>query len=151
MTASPRLLEPADLLDRLLDLWTDPAHDDEVMMARFGSLYADPVVINDAPVPLPELVSRARMISNGLGDVSREVLDIIEGPAGRLAFAFRLRGRHVGPLPTALGPVPASGEHLDILGIDLLTLDGTGRIAAITVLSGLLDVLAGAGALELRT
>src|SRR3954454_19648475 len=104
MTASSRRLPAADLLDRLLDLWTDPSHADAVLLARFGSVYTDPVLINSVLVPLSELVDRARMISNGLGDVSREVIDVIEGPTGRVAFAFRIRGRHVGPLPTPLGP-----------------------------------------------
>jgi len=150
MTAQPRPLGAADLLDRLLDLWTEPAHDDAVLLAQFGSVYTDPVLINDVLVPLHELVDRARLISTGLGDVEREVIDVIEGPPGRVAFAFRLRGRHVGPLPTPLGPVAATGRQLDILGIDLLTVDETGRIATITVLSGLMDVLAGIGALELH-
>src|SRR4051794_37389422 len=150
MTPPPRRLTADDLLDRLLDLWTDPAHDDAVMLARFGSLYTDPVLVNGAPMALVQMVDRARMISNGLGDVSREVIDLLEDPAGRLAFAFRLRGRHVGPLPTPLGPVPATGRDLDVLGIDLVTVDETGHISAITVLSGLMDVLAGIGALELK-
>jgi hypothetical protein len=137
-----------ELLEQLLGLWTAPSEDDATMLRRFGELYTDPVVINGTPTPLTDLLARARLLSAGLADVSREVIDVVEAPS-QVAFAFRLRGRHVGPLPTPLGPVPATGQPFDILGIDILQLDEDGRIRSISVLSGLMDVLASAGAVRL--
>ncbi|MDQ1631396.1 MAG: hypothetical protein QOC80_1368, partial [Frankiaceae bacterium] len=119
--------------------------DDDEMLTRFHALYADPVLINGAPVPARDLLTRARAIAAGLADVQRTVLDVVEGPH-RVAFAFRLSGRHIGSLPTPAGPVAATSQQLDVLGIDILQLDADGRICAITVLSGLLDSLAGVGA-----
>jgi hypothetical protein len=142
--------DPGAVLDRLLDLWTAPVGDDAEIQARFATVYADPVLINGDPVTLGELVARARLIAAGLEDVRREVVDVVAAP-GRLAFAFRLSGRHVGPLPTPLGPIAGTGEQLDILGIDILQLDRDGRIGAISVLSGLMDVLATAGAIRIST
>jgi len=54
--------------------------------------------------------------------------------ADKLAIAFRQAGRHVGPLPTPLGPVPATGRRIEGLGMDILTLSG-GRISQIWVLA----------------
>ena len=136
------------LLERLLDLWTNPEQDDTVARARFAACYTDPVTINGEDVPIADLLVRARMLQAGLADVTRTVVDSVEGPH-RLAFAFRLAGRHVGPLPTPLGPVQGDGSRLDILGIDILQLDEDGRIRAISVLSGLMDALAASGALRL--
>lgn len=138
------------LLERLLDLWTNPEKDDTVARARFAACYTDPVTVNGEDVPIADLLIRARMLQSGLADVTRTVVDSLEGPH-RLAFAFRLSGRHVGPLPTPLGPVPGDGSPLDILGIDILQLDEDGRICAISVLSGLMDALATSGALRLAS
>jgi hypothetical protein len=138
------------ILERLLDLWTEPAGDDVQTRDRFAACYADPVVINGDPLALDDLIARARMLQTGLADVRRTVLDVVESPA-RLAFAFRLHGRHVGPLPTPLGPTEGDGAEIDILGIDILQLTPDGHIGAITVLSGLMDELAAAGRLALAT
>jgi hypothetical protein len=147
VTVQPAPTAPA-ILDRLLDLWTEPSQDEAEQVERFAICYTDPVVINGSPVALTDLVARARMLQAGLADVRRTVVDMVEGP-DRMAFAFRLRGRHVGPLPTPLGPVPATDRELDVLGIDILQLDGDGRISGISVLSGLMDELGAAGALRI--
>ena len=44
---------------------------------------------------------------------------------GRRAFAFRITGRHVGPLVTPLGTVPATGRPVEVAGMDIFEVDET--------------------------
>jgi hypothetical protein len=153
LLSDPRLLTdppPHPVLERLLDLWTEPLGGDVSTWDRFAACYTDPVLINGDEVALHTLIDRACMLQQGLADVTRTVVDVVEGP-DRLAFAFRLHGRHVGPLPTPLGPVQGTGREIDLLGIDILQLDAVGRVRSISVLSGLMDELASAGRLALVT
>jgi uncharacterized membrane-anchored protein len=96
-------------VERLLRLWTDLPADDRSAAASFRELYADPVVINGAPVDAPGLVARARAIGAAFDQLERTVLEVVDGGA-KVAIAFRLRGRHVGRLDTAAGPLPPTGQ-----------------------------------------
>jgi hypothetical protein len=42
---------------------------------------------------------------------------------GRAAFAFRLYGRHVGPLVTPVGDLAATGQELEMRGMDIFEVD----------------------------
>jgi SnoaL-like polyketide cyclase len=136
------------LVDRLLRLWTEPVPaDDAVAVATFGSLYADPCVLNGTPVPTVDLVARARALQATLDDVHREVLEVVS-PPGKLAMAFRIRARHVGAYASSIGAVPATGRLLELRVIDVLTVVD-GRITEIVMVADELGLLAGLGAVAL--
>jgi hypothetical protein len=82
-------------VERLLRLWTDLPVDDRAAETAFREVYADPVMINGAPVDAAALVLRARAIGAAFDRLEREVLDVVDD-GGKAAVAFRLRGRHVG-------------------------------------------------------
>jgi ketosteroid isomerase-like protein len=134
-------------VDRLLRLWSEPPADDAAAAAAFGELYTDPVTVNGAPVAAAGLVVRARALRAALGPVEREVLDVVEG-GGKVAVAFRLRGRHSGTLSTSAGPVPATGAVVELRVIDVLTLTD-GRISDIRMVADELGALVGIGAVRL--
>jgi predicted ester cyclase len=134
-------------VERLLQLWTDLPPDDEAAAAAFREVYADPVVINGAPVPVAGLVTRARSLGAAFDGLERELLGVVDDGT-TTAIAFRLRGRHVGPLGTAAGPVPATGRVLDLRVIDLLTLTD-GRISSIWMVADELGALVSADAVRL--
>ena len=92
-------------------LWDDLPADPAALEAAFREVYADPVVINGERRTLPELVAMASAMRGVFADTRREPLEVVQAP-GYVAVAFRLRGRHVGPLPTPLGTVllPAPGD-----------------------------------------
>jgi predicted ester cyclase len=129
-------------LDALLALWETPPADRADAVADFSRLYADPVVVNGAPMSVAQLVARAAAFHQAFCDSTTEVLDVVtEGP--RIAFAFRRRATHVGPWPTPLGDVPATGRRVTLTGMDILTVTD-GRVTGITVLADDLPVLLGA-------
>jgi hypothetical protein len=66
----------------------------------------------------------------------------------RTAVAFRMSGRHVGPLDTPLGQVPATGQILTLDVIDLLVVTD-GRISEIFMTADYLGALGAAGAVRL--
>ncbi|WP_246080919.1 ester cyclase [Modestobacter altitudinis] len=134
-------------VDRLLRLWTELPADDAVAAAAFRELYTDPVTVNGAPVALTGLVVRARALQAALDRVEREVVDVVEGGGGKVAVAFRLRGRHTGTLSTSAGPVPATGEVVELRVIDVLTLTD-GRISEIWMVADELGALVGTGAVR---
>jgi predicted ester cyclase len=134
-------------VERLLQLWTDLPPDDEAAAAAFGEIYADPVVINGAPVRVAGLVTRARSLRAAFDGLQREVLEVVDAGA-TTTVAFRLRGRHVGPLTTAAGPVPATGRVLDLRIIDVLTCT-EGRISSIWMVADELGALVAADAVRL--
>jgi ketosteroid isomerase-like protein len=134
-------------VDRLLRLWTELPPDDAAAAAAFRELYTDPVVVNGAPVAAAGLVVRARALQAALDPVEREVVDVVEG-GGKVAVAFRLRGRHAGTLSTSAGPVPATGEVVELRVIDVLTLTD-GRISDIWMVADELGALAAIGAVRL--
>jgi ketosteroid isomerase-like protein len=134
-------------VEQLLRLWTDLPVDDRAAEAAFREVYADPVMINGAPVDAAALVARARVIGAAFDGLEREVLDVVDD-GGKAAVAFRLRGRHVGPLNTAAGPVPGTGRILEIRVIDVLTFTD-GRISSIWMAADELGALAAADAVRL--
>ena len=134
-------------VERVLRLWTELPSDDEAAEAAFRELYADPVVINGAAVDAAGLVARARAIGAAFDRLERSVLQVVDG-GPQVAVAFRLRGRHVGRLDTAAGPLPATGQELDIRIIDVLTING-GRISTVWMVADELAALAAAGAVRL--
>ena len=67
---------------------------------------------------------------------------------GKVALAFRMGGRQVGPLSTAVGPLAPTGQHLQLRVIDVLTLSD-GRISAINMVADELGALAAVGAVRL--
>ena len=134
-------------VDRLLRLWSEPLPDDAAAAAAFRELYTDPVTVNGAPVPAAGLVVRARALQAALDRVEREVVHVVEA-GDQVAVAFRLRGRHTGTLSTSAGPVPATGEAVELRVIDVLTLTD-GRISDIWMVADELGALAGTGAVRL--
>jgi ketosteroid isomerase-like protein len=135
-------------VDRLLRLWTDPLPDDDAAAAAvFRELYADPVRVNGADLTAADLVARARALQGVFEAPEHEVLDVVEGE-GKVALAFRMGGRQVGPLNTTVGPLAPTGQHLQLRVIDVLTLTD-GRISAITMVADELAALAAVGAVRL--
>jgi SnoaL-like polyketide cyclase len=134
-------------VERLFRLWTDVPRDDEAAAAAFREVYTDPVVINGATVDVAGLVVRARAIGAAFDRLERDLLDVVDDGA-KTAVAFRLRGRHVGPLGTAAGPVPATGQLLELRVIDVLTITD-GRISSIWMAADELGALVAADAVRL--
>jgi predicted ester cyclase len=136
-----------ELVERLLALWDDvPATDDQAV-AAFAALYADPVRINGVEMALDQLVERARRTAAALAGRRTEVLSVVEG-GDCTAVAFRLHGRHIGPLDTPLGPAPGTGAEVTVQVIDVLTVEG-GRITEIWMVADYLGLLASEGAVRL--
>jgi predicted ester cyclase len=119
--------------DRLFELWTTPPDERPDPAGPFREVYADPVTINGAPMPVEGLVARARALHAAFDRHEIEVVDRIEEP-GRLAIAFRHRARHVGEWETPLGTLAPTGRVVTGLGIDLLTFTD-GKISSIWVLA----------------
>jgi len=135
-----------NMTSRLLSLWCDglPA-DDESAVRAFRELYTDPVPVNGTPMTATDLVSRARALHAALADIRHELVEQVETPT-HLAIGFYMHGRHVGPLPTALGPVPATGRDVSIRATDILKVTD-GRISSIWVISDELTALLSLGVL----
>jgi len=135
-------------VERLLQLWTDPLPDDDAAAVEaFREVYTDPVRVNGTELTAADLVARARALQRTFEEPEREVLDVVEGD-GKVAVAFRMGGRQVGPLTTAAGPLAPTGQHLQLRVIDVLTLTD-GRISAITMVADELGALAAVGAVRL--
>src|SRR5690349_12723334 len=132
-----------DLLSRLLRLWDDVPTGDGAE-AAFRELYTDPVVINGSAMSIAELVERARATAGALADRSTEVLSEVVTPDA-IAVAFRIRARHVGPLPTPLGDIAGTGAVLDLRVIDVLQLVD-GRIRELWMVADYLGALGASGA-----
>ena len=90
------------LLERLLPLWTEPVDGRGDPEAAFGSVYADPVVVNGTEMSLTALVARARSLQQAFDQLGMDILDTVETP-DRVVVAFEMRGRHVGPYASPLG------------------------------------------------
>ena len=84
-----------------------------------------------------------------LAEPEREVLAVVES-SDAVAFAFRLAGRHVGPLDTPAGRLPASGARIDLRVIDILSI-AEGRISAIWMVGDWWAALAPAGLVQRST
>jgi predicted ester cyclase len=136
-----------DLVTRLFRLWDEPPPTDEAARAAFLGLYQDPVGINGTPMPVDELLRRARMLGTALRERSTDVLSIVSAP-DQVAVAFRIHGLLTGPLDTPLGPVTGAGERVTMQVIDVLTLR-EGRISEIWMVADQLGLLARLGAVTL--
>lgn len=135
--------------NRLLRLWSEPPPDGDGGLAAFGAVYSDPVSLNGSTIPLEALVLRARILHAAFVEPRFEVLSSVEA-AGRVALVFRFRGRHVGPLPTPLGEVPPTGRVIEVLTIDVLTIEG-GLISELWVVSDELSRLLQLDAIRLAS
>jgi hypothetical protein len=134
-------------VERLLRLWSDPLPEaDDAATDAFRQLYADPVTVNGTPLTAADMVARARAMQGALEEPEREVLAVVDA-RDTVAVAFRLRGRHVGPLDTPVGRLPATGVRIDLHVIDILSFTD-GRISAIWMVSDWLTPLAEAGVLK---
>jgi hypothetical protein len=134
-------------VDRLLRLWTDALpEDDEAAAAAFRGLYADPVIVNDTPVAVGDLVARARAMQRALEQPEREVLAVADA-GERVAVAFRLAGRQVGPLDTPAGRLPPTGGWIELRVVDVLTVPD-GVITEIRMVADWLPAFVAAGLLR---
>jgi hypothetical protein len=119
---------------QLMDLWVVPTDERADPVEDFGAFYADPVIVNGTPMPVSDLVARARALHVAFADHAIELVDQVQQP-GKVAIAFRHTARHVGPWTTPLGEIAPTGRMVTGLGIDLFTLDADGRITEIWVLA----------------
>jgi ketosteroid isomerase-like protein len=135
-------------VDRMLRLWLEPFDDPAAAVAAFASVYADPLPVNGGELRVADLVERARVLHATYADVRMELLDLVEAP-GRVVVAFRMRGRHDGPMVTPLGTVAPSGREVEQRVIDILTV-ADGRITGIEMVADTLSPLLQLGAVTLR-
>ncbi|MGY1673631.1 ester cyclase [Geodermatophilus sp. SYSU D00710] len=133
-------------VDRLLRLWTDPLPDGSAAEEAFRALYTDPVTVNGHPLTAADLVARARAVQATFADAEREVVSTVED-GERVVVAFRMRGRHVGPLHTAAGVLPPTGRYLELRVVDVLTLAG-GRVTEVFMVADELGALAAVDAVR---
>lgn len=124
----------------LLELWTRPLPTGSDAAEAFRGLYANPVRVNGTLLSAEDLVRSARTLQQAFADVSRDILDVCDA-GSKVAVAFRLEGRHVGPLTTSAGVLAPTGERLSLRVIDVLTVVD-GRIAAVTMVADELGALA---------
>jgi len=136
-----------DLLERALDLWQAPVPEGDAGVARFRTVYTDPVAVNGSLTDLVVLVERARMLQRCFDTVGREV-DASFAADGRCAFSFRLYGRQVGPLATPLGELAPTGRRLEAHGMDIFEIVD-GRVCSIWAVLDWLDLLTQAGAVAM--
>jgi len=136
-------------LDALMGLWSAPLPDsDEDAAERVRELYTDPVTVNGTELSALDLVARARAVQGTFDKAEHEVLDVIDA-GDKVAVAFRMRGRQVGPLSTTLGALPPTGERLAVRTIDLLTLTD-GRVSNIWMVADELGTLVSLDAVSWR-
>jgi ketosteroid isomerase-like protein len=134
-------------VDRLLRLWTGPLPDGPAAEEAFRAVYTDPVTVNGAALSAADLVVRARALQATFAGAQREVLAVVED-GDRVAVAFRMGGRQVGPLTTSAGTLPPTGRHLELRVVDVLTLRG-GLVADIVMVADELGALAAVDAVRL--
>lgn len=135
------------LLDRLIPLWTQPVDSRDDAEAAFREVYADPVVVNGAEMPVADLVGRARMLQRAFDQLGMHIVDAVETP-DRVVLAFLMRGRHVGPFHSALGVVAPTQREVEVRTIDVLTIT-SGVVSAIWVVADDLGLLRQLGAVTL--
>ncbi len=124
-----------------MELWRDPRPGD-AGLAAFREVYADPVLVNGVPTAVEVLADRAWMMQSAVGGLTHHLHDQFAAP-GRRAFAFRVTGRHIGPLATPLGVIAATGRAFDVAGVDIFEVDETvGRVTGIWAVADYLGMLA---------
>lgn len=138
-----------NFIERLMRLWTEPLPAEDVALAKFREFYADPVLVNGTPLSAADLIARAAVQQRAFADLSIEIVDLAQ-TADKLAVAFIQRARHVGPLATPLGEVPATGQRIERQVMDILTLRA-GKITEIRVVGDELGLLLRLGAVQLGT
>jgi predicted ester cyclase len=131
------------LVTRLLDLWAHPIDDPDKALAEFAAVYTDPVTINGAAMPLTGLVDRATALHRALERTGVEILDVVT-QGDQVVVAFTMIARHIGPWPSPLGEVAATGRTVTVRTIDILTLTD-GLISAICVVNDEAGMLAQMG------
>lgn len=136
---------PEALLKDLLDLWFLSPPDDQALLEGFRRVYADPVRVNGHEVPLVGLVAQVKGLHTAYTDLVAEVSHQVATATGA-AIAFEMRGRHVGPLPTPVGTLEATGRTARVPTIELLTVEA-GRITAVEVIADELVLLKELGVL----
>jgi predicted ester cyclase len=134
-------------VDRLLDLWSGPVSPGRDAEAAFREVYTDPVVVNGAALPVSALVERAVRLQRTFEAMEREVLDVADC-GDKVAVAFRLSGRQVGPMATSAGELAPTGQRLSLRVIDVLTLTD-GRISSLWMTADELGALSAVGAARL--
>ena len=136
------------LVDRALRLWSEPLPEGDDAMAAFRTVYTDPLDVNGEATALQVVVDRARMLQLALEGTTHHVKEWFEAP-GRQAFAFRITGRHVGPLQTPLGEIAATGREVTLDGMDIFVVDDEAvRVTGVWAIADFLDLLMQAGAVE---
>jgi len=136
-------------ISRALGLWGADVPDGAAGLTAFRAVYADPITINGEQTPLQVLVDRAQMMRSAFAGLRHDVLEELESP-GRVAFAFRITGRHVGPLATPLGTIAASGKRVEIAGMDIFVVDqARDRVTAVWAQADYLALLIQASAVSL--
>ena len=133
-------------VDRLMTLWARPPATDAAALAEIRTLYTDPVPINGTSFTAHDLLARVRAMQGAYGALQHTVLDRVE-TADRLVLAFRLTGRHTGPLTTPLGELRTTWRNFTVRVIDILTVTD-GRISAVTMVADELAQLMALGALR---
>jgi predicted ester cyclase len=126
-------------LANLLRLWEVLPSRRADAYADFSALYADPVLINDRPTSVADLIVRAEALNTAFSDSTTELLEVVE-EGERLAFAFHRTAIHTGTWSTPLGDLGATGARVTLTGMDILTVEG-GKVVAIRVLSDDVTVL----------
>ena len=133
-------------VDRLMTLWATPPATDDTALAEIRALYHDPVPINGTSFTAHDLLTRVRAMQRAYGALQHTVLDRVE-TSDRLVLAFRLTGRHTGPLTTPLGELRTTWRSFGVRVIDILTVTD-GRISAGTMVADELAQLTALGALR---
>jgi hypothetical protein len=132
-------------VDAMIRLWSEPLPEsDQEAEAAFRELYTDPVVVNGAELTAADLVAGARAVHRTFDRRDNEILDVVQAE-NKVAVAFRMSGRQVGPLATTLGPLPPCGGRLELRVIDILTLTD-GRVSKIWMVADELGALVAADA-----
>lgn len=135
--------------EQLTSLWTRPLPEGNAALEAFSRLYAKRVKVNGNEIPLEALVERARGMQAAFSEMSSTLLSKVDTPT-HSAVVFRMRGRHVGPLPTPLGVLPPTGKVTERQVMDLIHVQD-GKIVEVWMCSDELSALAGIGALQLAT
>jgi hypothetical protein len=133
-------------VERLLRLRLEPLPDDAAE-AAFRELYNDPVSINGEPIGILELLARAKALRAAIEWPNLRVLSVVDGGA-KTTVVYRLQGRQVGPLETAIGLVPPTGRVVELRTIEVLTV-ARGRVREIWTVANELGALAAVDAVWL--
>jgi len=135
-------------IDNLLRLWTDPLPEGEAAEEAFRQVYTDPVLVNGTELTATDMVARARALQAVFEDARREVLDIAD-TGDKVAVAFRMSGRQIGPLDTPAGVLAPTGKQIALRVIDILSFTD-GRVSSLWMVADELGALAAIDAAELK-